>query len=440
MDWILVKVYTDGGFSGANMERPALQQMIKAIEKGEADIVLVDKLDRMSRSQFDTLYLIQKVFTPNDCAFVSRAEAFDTSTPFGRAMVGILAVFAELERERIKERMSDGRAGRVKEGKWKGGSIPTGYDYNKETGRLVVNPYEAEQVKMVIEMFNARTPVYTIMQRMNNAGYRTKYGEWTEGTIKRVASSRLYLGEMMWQGEWIEGGHDAISDEKTWLRSNAILAERDKKFEKFRAGKRYASPLASLIRCAHCGAKYFCRTGGKNQDGSARRYYQCYSRTGTDKRMVIDPNCKNKNYRDRDLEKIIYDEIRKLKSEPLYINKLRDSVDYSLVIDAAEKRILAIDKQMSKFMDLYSIGQIDINLVKEKAQTLNEEKQALEAEVDKHKSLETAQLAKDEVIALVDLFEEAVASGDNAHINNVICEIIDYIEIDGEKIKIHWRF
>ena len=108
-DWILVKVYTDGGFSGGNTDRPALQEMIKALEKGEADMVLVDKLDRLSRSQFDTLYMIQKVFMPQDVAFVSRAESFDTSTPFGRAMVGILAVFAELDRERIKERMSEGR-------------------------------------------------------------------------------------------------------------------------------------------------------------------------------------------------------------------------------------------------------------------------------------------------------------------------------------------
>ena len=119
-DWILVKIYTDGGFSGGNTDRPALQEMIKAIEKGEADMVLVDKLDRLSRSQYDTLHLIKKVFEANNVAFVSRAESFDTSTPFGRAMVGILAVFAELERERIKERMSEGREGRAKEGKWRG--------------------------------------------------------------------------------------------------------------------------------------------------------------------------------------------------------------------------------------------------------------------------------------------------------------------------------
>ena len=441
MGWILVKVYTDGGFSGGNLDRPALKAMIKEIEKGSADIVLVDKLDRLSRSQFDTLYLIQEVFSKFDVAFVSRAEAFDTSTPFGRAMVGILAVFAELERERIKERMADGREGRAKEGKWKGGKLPTGYDYNPATGFLVINKYESEQVKMVVDMFNHRVPVYSIMTRMNGKGYRTKHGEWTEATIRTVVSSRLYLGEMLYHGKWIPAGHPAINTEETWQRSQVILKEREKANAKYRAGRRYASPLAGMIRCGVCGGKYHCRSSEKNKtDGSNRRYYMCYSRAKTDKKMVVDPNCRNKNYRDRDLEAIIYAEIRKLKSEPLYIDQLRDSVDHSVLLAASEKRILAIENQLSKLMDLYSVGTIDLNTIKEKVNILSEEKKALEAEVEELKSAEMAQLAKSEIYDFVELFEKAVAAGDNAQINNVISEIIEYIEIENENIKIHWNF
>ncbi len=440
MDWILVKVYTDGGFSGANTDRPALKEMIKAIEKGEADIVLVDKLDRMSRSQFDTLYLIQEVFSKHNVAFVSRAEAFDTSTPFGRAMVGILAVFAELERERIKERMSDGRQGRAKEGKWRGSIAPTGYDYNKVTGFLEINKYEAEQVKMVYEMFNARTPVYTIMSRMNSKGYRAKDAEWKEAKIKYIVESRVYLGELKFKGEWVEGGHPAIITEETWERAQVLLKERDKTNDKYRVGRMYSAPLAGLIRCANCGAKYHNRSNGKNKDGDYRRYYSCYSRSKSDKDMIIDPNCKNKTYRDSNLEDIIYSEIRKLKSDPLYIEKLRDSVDHSVVIKAAEKRILEIEKQFSKLMDLYSIGQMDLDMVKNKAQSLSEEKKQLEAELEEHKSLATSQMNKQEVIDIIDLFEEAVASKDNARINNVIADLIEYIEIDNELIRIHWNF
>lgn len=439
MGWTVAQVFVDGGFSGGNINRPAMQSMIKAIKRHETDIVLVDKLDRLSRSQFDTLYLIQEVFTKNNVAFVSRAEAFDTSSAFGRAMVGILAVFAELERERIKERMKDGIEGRAKEGKWKGGRIPTGYDYDPKSGKLVINPYEAEQVRIVIDMFHRRIPIHNIMQRMNASGYRTKYGEWTEGTVRNVVTSRLYRGDMSWKGDWIPS-HEPIITEEEWKRSQVILNERKKQFENYRPGRRYASPLAGLIRCGVCGAKYHCRTASPNKNGTPRRYYMCYSRAGTDKKLVIDPNCKNKNYRDRDLEAIIYAEVRKLKSEPLYIDQLRDSVNHQSIIDEAEKRIIVIDKQISKMMDLYSIGSLDIEIVKNKVNALSEEKKALDAEIEAHKAAIMVQLPKSDIHELVSMFEAAVQANDTAEINNVLSEIIEFIEIEYENIKIRWRF
>ena len=114
MGWEVVKIYIDPGYTGSNIERPGLQSMIHDIEAGGIDKVVVYKLDRLSRSQFDTLYLINKVFLANNCDFTSSTESFDTSTPFGRAMLGILAVFAELEREKIRERMADGKLGKSK--------------------------------------------------------------------------------------------------------------------------------------------------------------------------------------------------------------------------------------------------------------------------------------------------------------------------------------
>ena len=101
-DWSVYKVYTDGGFSGSNTNRPAIEQLIKDAQKKKFDTVLVYKLDRLSRSQKDTLYLIEEVFIKNGIEFLSLQENFDTSTPFGKAMIGLLAVFAQLEREQIK--------------------------------------------------------------------------------------------------------------------------------------------------------------------------------------------------------------------------------------------------------------------------------------------------------------------------------------------------
>ena len=102
-DWIIADIYIDGGYSGSNLKRPAIQKLMSETHK--FDIVLVHKLDRLSRSQRDTLYLIEEIFLPNKIDFVSMQESFDTSSPFGKAMIGLLAVFAQLEREQIKERL-----------------------------------------------------------------------------------------------------------------------------------------------------------------------------------------------------------------------------------------------------------------------------------------------------------------------------------------------
>ena len=154
MGWEIVETFVDPGFSGGDTDRPGLKAMIKTVETSDIDKVVVYKLDRLSRSQKDTLFLIEDVFLKNNTDFVSMNENFDTSTPFGRAMIGILAVFAQLEREQIKERMSMGKEARAKEGKWHGGATePIGYDYDPVTELLNVNEYEAMQVKELFELF-----------------------------------------------------------------------------------------------------------------------------------------------------------------------------------------------------------------------------------------------------------------------------------------------
>ena len=132
--WNDYEVYMDPGFSGKNLERPAIQKLIKDCESGKIDMVLVFKLDRLSRSQKDTLFLIEEVFNKNNVGFISIRERFDTTSPFGKAMIGILSVFAQLERETILERTRIGLKKRAEDGFWRGGGkTPFAYDYDKET-------------------------------------------------------------------------------------------------------------------------------------------------------------------------------------------------------------------------------------------------------------------------------------------------------------------
>ena len=440
MGWELIRVFIDPGYTGANMERPALKEMISEIEKGNADIILVDKLDRLSRSQFDTLYLIQKVFNENECAFVSRAESFDTSTAFGRAMVGILSVFAELERERIKERMNDGKEGRAKEGKYKGGGrTPIGYDYNPETGALEPNQYEAMQVKKVFEMFNARVPVYSIMREMNEKGYRTKYGDWKETTIRNMVQNKVYLGKILHNGEYYDGLHEPILSEEVFNRAESICQERDRKFANSKYGRRHCSPLGGLVWCGKCGARYHYRTNGSRLDGTKRGYYACYSRSKADKGMVKDPHCKNKTHRDYRLENVIYGEIKKLKSDPAYFNLIKKSVDNNDNRDAIESRIEKIKEQVSRFMDLYSVGTIDINMIREKIDALEQERKTLESDLEEMNRSEYS-VTQEGVEELVDIFERTLAEGNSYKIHDVIMELIDRIELEDDEIRIHWNF
>ena len=440
MGWILVKIYTDDGYTGASLDRPAMNQMIKDLEAGHADIVLVDKLDRLSRSQFDTLYMIQKVFDVNNVAFVSRAESFDTSTPFGKAMVGILAVFAELERSRIKERMIDGKEGRAKEGKHRGGGFdPIGYDYNPETGSLEINEYDAMQVREIFDLFIERMPIFTIMTYMNKRGYRHKYGDWKSQTIRSMLSRRVYIGEIEHKGQVYPGQHEAIIPKEIFDKAQSIVAERNIKYENRKIGMTYKSPLGGMIYCANCGSRYHFRSAGTTKAGDRRDYYICYSRSKGDKRYILDPNCKNKNYRADVLDSIIFDEVRKLKSDPLYIPAVQCSIDNSDRIALISDKMQKIDNQVSRFMDLYSINGMDIKAVTDKITPLNEERKALETELATLQTIEDF-TPVEEIVTLVDVFEDVLAEGDSGKIHDALAVLIEKVVIDGEDIRIHWNF
>ena len=226
--WSKYKHFTDAGYSGGNMNRPALQDMIAGIEKGTITRVIVYKLDRLSRSQKDTIELLEDVFMPHGVDFISVCENFDTGSAFGKAMIGMFSVFAQLEREQIKERSAIGKEARAKDGKWHGGScVPIGYDY--KNGELIVNEYEAMQVREVFRMYTTGYTFTEIMNNLNGRGINHRYGQWNMTTIRKILTSPTYIGKLIYRGEIYEGRQKAIIDEKTfnaareWIENNDIL-------------------------------------------------------------------------------------------------------------------------------------------------------------------------------------------------------------------------
>ena len=429
-DWMVYKIYTDSAYSGSNMDRPGLQDMIKDVEKGKLDMVLVYKLDRLSRSQKDTLYLIEDVFDKHGVGFTSMTENFDTSTPFGKAILGVLAVFAQLEREKIKERTMMGRDARAQDGKWHGGGVqPVGYDF--VNGELVVNDYEAMQVKEIADLFVKGTPVRTIERIVNEKGYRHKHGTWAARTIRGVLSNPVNIGLIKNRNNLHEGIHEPILDRKTYDAIQKIMQERR---EKHGAQKAFRSLLGGFIYCKHCDGRY-----ARHKINGAFSYV-CYSRSKKMKSMIKDPNCKNKNYKADELESAIIAEIRSLLIDPNRINEVKENRPISDLIKKAKyinDEIEKIDNKISKMMDLYALGTIDLDVISDKVAELNITKTALLKEMDSLKVPDKESMTDEEIRSIASLWRDDLPLDDK---RNIVQSLISYIEIDDEKVIIHWKF
>lgn len=443
MDWEVVKIFVDPGYSGSNIDRPGLKELIKEVESGDVDKVVVYKLDRLSRSQLDTLYLIEKVFLANGTDFVSMSENFDTSTPFGRAMIGILAVFAQLEREQIKERMTMGKEARAKDGKWGGGLVPIGYDYNKERDLLEINEYEAMQIRELFDLFLKGIPLREIARIFTDKGYTHKYGEWESYRLRKILLNRDYLGYIKFRDTYYKANHTPIISEEIFEQAQILLKQRYDQYLELnhRKGKQ-TTYLGGMLYCKHCGGKYTKTRGGSKPYGPII-YYSCYSRCKKVKKMIKDPNCKNKNWREDVLDEIVLNEIKKLALDPEYIDTLRDAKtvesetpDKSKILkDEIEK----IDEQISRFMDLYGIGKFTIEQVSQKIDPLNAKRSALEKELDKLKS-ERGAIDDDRVNEILSSFEDILERSDLDEIRLLIESLIYYIDLDDDNIIIHWKF
>lgn len=443
MQWPIFKVYVDPGYSGGNINRPGLQELIKDVEAGLLEKVVVYKLDRLSRSQYDTLYLIEKVFLANNTDFVSMTESFSTNSSLGRAMIGFLAVFAQLEKDKINERMMIGKEARAKDGKWHGGATePIGYDYNKVTEELKINDYEAMQVRELYELFLKGTPLRAVERLFKEKGYTHKHGVWDPKTMRRVMRSKTYLGYIKHRDEWYPGDHDPIIDEETHRKAVKLL---DNRAEQYRlSGVKPGAQttyLGGLLHCKHCGGKYTKQANGRTTPKTL--WYMCYSRCKKVKAMIKDPNCKNKNWKMDELDALVFAEIKQLALDPDYIRnaqkeKLKQS-DAPNKIAIIKKEIEKIDEQISRFMDLYGIGKFTIDQVSNKIDPLNERRTSLERELESLNA-STGELTEEETLRIVKNLEEALERNDFNEIRLIIETLIYYIEIDNEDVYIHWKF
>ena len=215
--------YNDGGISGATLERPALERLLADIEAGRVDIVVVYKIDRLSRALADFVKLIER-FDAHDVTFVSITQQFNTTTPMGRLTLNILLSFAQFEREVTAERIRDKFAASRKKGMWMGGNPPLGYDVKDR--KLVVNAEEAALVRMIFERFITCGSATVLARTLRSEGVVTKRGKPIDkGTLYRLLNNRVYIGEAVHKGSAYPGEHEAILPRALWDKVHAVLKE-----------------------------------------------------------------------------------------------------------------------------------------------------------------------------------------------------------------------
>ena len=226
--WVLVPDrYDDGGISGGTLERPALKRLLADIEARRVDVVVVYKIDRLSRALMDFAKLVE-VFDRNNVTFVSVTQSFNTTTSMGRLTLNILLSFAQFEREVIGERIRDKFAASRKKGMWMGGFVPLGYDVKDR--KLVVNEAEAATVRMIFERFVKIGSATELVRKLRAEDVRGKQGKLVDkGYVYKLLNNRVYVGEAVHKGMAYPGEHQAIIDRALWDRVHAVLRESPRK-------------------------------------------------------------------------------------------------------------------------------------------------------------------------------------------------------------------
>jgi site-specific DNA recombinase len=316
--------YDDGGFTGGNMERPALRRLLADVEAGKVDCVIVYKVDRLSRSLLDFARMMQ-AFEQHKVSFVSVTQQFNTATSMGRLVLNVLLSFAQFEREIIAERTRDKVAATRRKGKWSGGRPMLGYDVDPRGQRLAVNTEEAGRVRAVFALFLEQGSLPPVVRELeargwSNKRWRTRSGRdsggepFTRVGQRRLLSNVLYAGQVRYKDEVHDGEQPALVDPGVFRRAQELLR---------RAGRggtppthgRLGSLLCGLLRCVPCGRAM---TPAHSAKGVRRyRYYTC---TRAQKRGWH--ACPSKSLPADEIERLVLERIRGVGREPALLREL----------------------------------------------------------------------------------------------------------------------
>ncbi len=409
------ELYIDGGFSGSNLDRPEMKRLIEEAQAGQLCRVVVYKLDRLSRSQKDTLYLIEDVFLPNSIDFVSINENIDTGSPYGRAMIGILSAFAQLERENIHARTRMGMLERVKSGFWPGGGkIPYGYDYDPVQGILVPNE-DAPKVQMMYEMYLKGESPQSIAKL---------FGLRYDKLVSQILFRRTNIGSIVFRGVEYQGQHAPIVSKETFER--ALQEKRRRSQYRESEGVHL---LTGLCICGYCGSKMrYVRWGERGYR------LMCYSQDKSKQVPLGLTPCENDRPWAEDVEGFIVEDLKRL------------SVDFTKeggVGDLAEgERTLRHQETLlkNKLKSLYHLyAEQEDEMLYETIQECKGQLQKVQEHLEGIE--EEAQLQKDrqELRRSIHQISETWDTLSPKQKQSLVRGCVEKVVIQGETVKAHYR-
>ena len=306
--WFLVPDrYDDGGFSGGNMERPALKRLLQDVEAGNINVIVVYKIDRLTRSLMDFSRLVE-AFDKRNVTFAAVTQSFNTTTSMGRLTLNILLSSAQFEREISAERIRDKFAASKKKGMWMGGHPPLGYTVQER--KLVIQPAEAETVRTIFRRFVEIGSATQLIRELAESGVVGKKGRtFDKGAIYRMLGHHVYVGEIAYQGEIYVGEHQGIIDRKLWDKAHAMLEANTRQRRSTAKQAQTPAPLRGIIRCRNCDRAM--KPTFSRKAGRLYRYYTCQSadKNGADA-------CPIRRVAAGDIEVIVIQQVRTMLRTP----------------------------------------------------------------------------------------------------------------------------
>jgi len=335
--------YDDGGFTGGNMERPALQRLMAEIEQGKVDCVVVYKVDRLSRSLLDFARMME-VFENHRISFVSVTQQLNTASSMGRLMLNVLLSFAQFERDIISERTRDKIAAARRQGKWIGGTPLLGYDVSPGTSKLIIHDAEAARVREIFSMYLECQSLLATVKVLNERGWNNKHWVTKKGTsrggkpftktsLHKLLTNVTYLGKVRYKEETHEGEHEAIVDVKTW-KEVQVLLQRNGRSGGTVARNRFGALLKGLLRCGDCG----CAMTPTHTTKSGTKRYRYYVCTNAQKRGW--QSCASPSIPAGEIERFVIDHLKGIVQQPELIEEVRHQM-----VGQTRERIRALEAE-----------------------------------------------------------------------------------------------